>query len=114
MDQLSPSWYRDESPETALADTKESIAYIQKIDPSQSIVRPVITPRFAPSCSGPLMKDWAISAASTKLPVQTHISENTNEIALVQELFPLLRPGRGITHTPRSTMPLAFSPTAQF
>ncbi len=88
MDQLSPAWYRDESPETALADTKASIAYIEKIDPSQSIVRPVITPRFAPSCSGPLMKGLGELAAATKLPVQTHISENANEIALVRELFP--------------------------
>jgi guanine deaminase len=32
MDQLSPAWYRDESPEASLAATRESIAHIASID----------------------------------------------------------------------------------
>lgn len=88
MDQLSPAWYRDESPEASMAATRESIAHIAGIDPGMDIVRPVITPRFAPSCSAPLMSRLGALAKETGLPVQTHISENTDEIALVRELFP--------------------------
>jgi len=89
MDQMAPDYYRDETPEQALSATRESIAHIAKIDPDMEIVRPVITPRFAPSCSGPLMKKLGeLAAEMPHLPIQTHISENKNEIALVRELFP--------------------------
>ncbi|KAK1755561.1 Metallo-dependent hydrolase [Echria macrotheca] len=89
MDQLSPAYYRDESPEAALAATRESIAYIESIDPGREIVRPVLTPRFAPSCSAPLMRGLGgLAKERPDLPIQTHISENKNEIALVRELFP--------------------------
>ncbi|KAK0701703.1 hypothetical protein B0T26DRAFT_877014 [Lasiosphaeria miniovina] len=89
MDQLSPAYYRDESPEAALAATRASIAHISAIDPELALVRPVLTPRFAPSCSAPLMRGLgALAAEMPHLPIQTHISENTNEIALVRELFP--------------------------
>ncbi|KAM7198598.1 Metallo-dependent hydrolase [Naviculisporaceae sp. PSN 640] len=89
MDQLAPSYYRDESPEASIASTRESIAYIEKIDPKGDIVRPVITPRFAPSCSAPLMTQLgSLAKEMSHLPIQTHISENKNEISLVKELFP--------------------------
>ncbi|KAH8911500.1 Metallo-dependent hydrolase [Coniochaeta sp. PMI_546] len=88
MDQLSPAWYRDESPEDSIASTRASIAHIAEIDPGMDIVRPVITPRFAPSCSAPLLRKLGELAGETGLPIQTHISENVGEIALVKELFP--------------------------
>lgn len=93
MDQLSPEWYRDQSVEQSLADTKASIAHIKSIDPDMGIVRPVITPRFAPSCSVPLLKGLGDLARETGLPVQTHISENKGEIELVRELFPVEQTG---------------------
>ncbi|KAK4444942.1 Metallo-dependent hydrolase [Podospora aff. communis PSN243] len=96
MDQLSPAYYRDESPEASLAATRESIAYIESIDPSFDIVRPVLTPRFAPSCSAPLLRGLGeLAAERPELPIQTHISENKNEIALVKELFPPSATGAG-------------------
>lgn len=89
MDQLAPSYYRDESPEASISATRASIEHIAKIDPRMDIVRPVITPRFAPSCSASLMtKLGELAASMPTLPIQTHISENKNEIALVKELFP--------------------------
>lgn len=93
MDQLSPPWYRDESPAAALAAARACIAHIERIDPPgpAALVRPVITPRFAPSCSGDLMRRLGALAAETGLPVQTHVSETAAELALVRELFP---PGR--------------------
>ena len=88
MDQLSPEWYRDESAEQSVAATRESIAYIQQLDGEKGIVRPVITPRFAPSCSPDLLRGLGDLAKETGLPVQTHISENAGEIQLVKDLFP--------------------------
>ncbi|KAL2121416.1 hypothetical protein VTJ04DRAFT_5443 [Mycothermus thermophilus] len=88
MDQLSPDYYRDESADAAISATKETIAHIRAIDPDMSIVRPIITPRFAPACSFDLMRRLADLAEQEQLPIQTHISENVNEIALVKSLFP--------------------------
>lgn len=88
MDSLSPDWYRDESPETSLEDSKKTIEYIKSIDPAYDIVSPIITPRFAPSCTSKLMHGLGALQKETDLPVQTHISENKNELALVKELFP--------------------------
>ncbi|CBY00019.1 hypothetical protein LEMA_P076080.1 [Plenodomus lingam JN3] len=48
---LSPEYYRDQSTESSLNDSKASIDYIRSIDPNGHIVKPIITPRFAPSCT---------------------------------------------------------------
>jgi guanine deaminase len=88
MDTLSPDYYRDESAATSIADTKATIEHIKSIDPNYELVTPIITPRFAPSCTSELMHGLGELQKSTKLPVQTHISENLKEIELVKELFP--------------------------
>ncbi|KAL2153786.1 hypothetical protein VTH82DRAFT_4941 [Thermothelomyces myriococcoides] len=85
---LSPEDYRDGSSEASIAATKESIEFIRSIDPDFTLIRPVITPRFAPSCSFDLLRQLGALAAETELPVQTHISENKSEIELVRERFP--------------------------
>lgn len=48
----------------------------------------VVTPRFAGSCSLELMKRAADFAKSENLMIQTHLSENKNEINMIQKLFP--------------------------
>lgn len=88
MDMNSPDDYRDESPEAALLAARESIAQIQGFDRDMALVRPIITPRFAPACSADLLRGLGSLAAETELPVQTHVSENKDEIALVKSLFP--------------------------
>lgn len=85
---MCPAYYRDESAEASLAKTKETIAHVRGIDPHFDIVSPILTPRFAPSCSNEAMADLARLQRETDLPVQTHISENKGEVALVAELFP--------------------------
>ena len=52
------------------------------------LVRPIITPRFVPSCTPELLKACGGLAEKYQLPVQSHLSENTSEIAWVQELEP--------------------------
>lgn len=85
---LSPEYYRDESPEFAIKETKAVIAHIDSIDPEHKLITPILTPRFAPSCSSKLLSDLGDLASKTQLPIQTHISENTSEIDLVRSLFP--------------------------
>ena len=51
-------------------------------------VRPIITPRFTPSCSNELMAALGRIARDRGLYVQSHLSENRGEIAWVKELHP--------------------------
>ena len=51
-----------------------------------ALVRPIITPRFIPSCTPELLHACGELAAKYQLPVQSHLSENKDEIALVQLL----------------------------
>lgn len=88
MDRLGPEWYRDGDAEEAVRATRECIEHVRRADPTAQMVRPVITPRFAPSCSAPLLSALGELARDTGLPVQTHISENRGEIELVRQLFP--------------------------
>lgn len=51
-----------------------------------ALVRPIITPRFIPSCTPEMLHACGELAAKYQLPVQSHLSENKDEIALVQLL----------------------------
>lgn len=85
---LSPEWYRDQSAESSVQDTIATIDHIKRIDPNYTIVSPIVTPRFAPSCTSPLLSSLGTLAKDYGLPIQTHISENRDEIKLVKKLFP--------------------------
>lgn len=51
-------------------------------------VKPILTPRFTPSCTDELMSWLGKLAAERGLYVQSHLSENKGEIAWVKELCP--------------------------
>lgn len=51
-------------------------------------VKPILTPRFTPSCSDELMAFLGELARERDLPVQSHLSENMDEIAWVRRLHP--------------------------
>lgn len=88
MDQNAPSYYIDEDVETAVRDTEATIAHCRKVDPEGKIVRPIVTPRFGPTCTAELLKGLGDYAKKENIFVQTHISENKAEIAWVNALFP--------------------------
>ena len=50
--------------------------------------KPVITPRFIPSCSRELTEALGRIRKEYSLPVQSHLSENPDEVRLVAELEP--------------------------
>lgn len=87
---ICPSYYIDQSAEQGLNATKSTIDYIQTLDPNGTLINPIITPRFAPSCSNASLDGLGKLAASYNPPlhIQTHIAETLDEIALVQQLFP--------------------------
>lgn len=51
-------------------------------------IKPMITPRFTPACTDELMQELGRIAKEKDLPIQSHLSENTGELAWVKELHP--------------------------
>lgn len=73
-------------------DTEESLAVTRRIiarHRANKRVRPIVTPRFVPSCSDVMMEGLQALIQETRLPVQSHLSENHNEIAWVKTLHPM-------------------------
>lgn len=93
-----PPWYKDQSAAQTLSRTRECVEHARRADPRGDLVRPVVTPRFAPSCTPEAMRALGDLARVEGLPVQSHVSENVGEIALVAEMFPVESgEGRGYT-----------------
>ncbi|KZT57579.1 Metallo-dependent hydrolase [Calocera cornea HHB12733] len=91
MDRESAPTYQEASADDSLRDTLSFITHVEGLSsqPSQALVRPILTPRFAISCTGPLLQGLGeIAKQHPHLPIQTHISENSAEIAYTKELFP--------------------------
>ncbi|XP_037634676.1 guanine deaminase [Sebastes umbrosus] len=75
--------------ETSQECQEETCRFIAELlNKKYPLVRPVVTPRFAPSCSGALLGQLGAIAKNNNLHIQSHISENVEEIQLVKELFP--------------------------
>lgn len=74
-----------ETAEQSLKDTKEIIL---KYKDKSDLVKPIITPRFIPTCSEELLAGLGEMALEHGIKVQSHINENTSEVAWVQELYP--------------------------
>lgn len=56
---------------------------------SNALVQPILTPRFAISCSDALLTSIsAMMSRDPSLRLQTHLSENEGEIAFTKKLFP--------------------------
>ncbi|KAF8453665.1 hypothetical protein BGX38DRAFT_1090368 [Terfezia claveryi] len=88
MDVNCPDYYGDESVSMAMANTKDTIEYIKSIDPDYRVVSPIVTPRFAVTCSGDMMSELGKLAKEENIPIQTHVSENEGEIEFVKKSFP--------------------------
>lgn len=86
--ELNPDYYRDASAAETLKATQQTIDHVRGIDPGFDIVSPILTPRFAPSCTREAMAGLAQIHRETGLPIQTHVSENPGEIQLVKRMFP--------------------------
>ena len=73
--------------ETTEESEKETLRWLEGCK-RFTLVKPILTPRFAPSCTDQLLSFLGKLKAERDLPVQSHLSENLGEIALVAQLFP--------------------------
>ncbi len=79
-------------PHYLIENTIESIAdtenFLKEYGNKYKLVKPIITPRFIPTCTFELLKTLGELAKKYSVPVQSHLSENYGEINLVKELHP--------------------------
>ena len=85
MDRDAPGELREESAEQSARDT---IVWLENVISRFRRTKPILTPRFIPSCSDELMDRLCEIQARYGLPVQSHLSENQGEIELVRKLRP--------------------------
>lgn len=84
MDRNSPDDLCEADAAQSLAATRDWLARCRGL----KHCRPILTPRFIPSCTDALMEGLHELQQETGLPVQSHLSENQGEIVWVQELCP--------------------------
>ncbi len=84
MDRNSPDYLRETEDESI----SETLRFIEECTGRFENLRPILTPRFTPSCTDELMQGLGDIARTRGLRVQSHLSENTDEIAWVKALRP--------------------------
>lgn len=85
MDRNGPDTLQEKSAEES---AKATISWIEHVQNRFHNVKPILTPRFTPSCTDELMEALGNIQKKYHLPVQSHLSENKGEIAWVKELCP--------------------------
>ncbi|XP_067886700.1 guanine deaminase isoform X2 [Heterodontus francisci] len=70
----------------AVSETERFVAELTKR--KYPLVKPIVTPRFVPSCSSELLQQLGSFANSNNLHIQSHISESHAELDVVKEIFP--------------------------
>ena len=72
-----PDYYRDPSAEQALDETRGFIEYVRAMPGNaDGFVRPIVTPRFIPSCTDTALEGLGRIAEECGCHVQTHCSES--------------------------------------
>lgn len=85
MDRNSPDYLAEEGAEQSAAAT---VNWLEHIAGRYERTKPILTPRFIPTCSDDLMRRLKEIQTTYQLPMQSHLSENPGEISWVQELCP--------------------------
>ncbi len=83
MDRNAPDGLRNTA-QQAFAETTALDRYLGR----DGLVRAIVTPRFIPSCSEEMLTALGRLADESRLPVQSHLSENMHEIDWVHQLEP--------------------------
>ena len=81
MNRNSPDYLQNTTADV-VRDTERLMAHLD----GNTLVRPIVTPRFVPSCTDDMLDALGTLAQRHGLPVQSHLSENVSEIAWVREL----------------------------
>lgn len=85
MDRNSPEYLCEKDFRVAAKDTRQ---WIENTIDKYHNVKPILTPRFIPSCTDELMMEIANLQREFKLPLQSHLSETLKEIAFVKKIYP--------------------------
>jgi guanine deaminase len=85
MDRNCPDILRQANAEAAYNSTK---TWIENTKDRFNNTKPIVSPRFIPTCSDELMYSLKELQREYSLPVQSHLSENISEIAWVKKLCP--------------------------
>ena len=86
MDRNAPPELTEESAEAGAFNERNFIKACITRDCRRT--KPILTPRFAPSCTGELMMALGELGEEYDLPVQSHLSENPGEVEAVGKLEP--------------------------
>ena len=84
MDQMSPQYLIEDTAQSE----RDTIDWVEATIDRFARTKPIITPRFIPTCSSQLLAALGRIAADHNIPVQSHLSENREEIAIVSKLEP--------------------------
>ncbi|MCF0182312.1 MAG: amidohydrolase family protein [Muribaculaceae bacterium] len=84
MDQMSPQYLIEDTAQSE----RDTIDWLEATIDRFARTKPIITPRFIPTCSSQLLAALGRIAADYNIPVQSHLSENREEIAIVSKLEP--------------------------
>lgn len=85
MDRNCPDYICEETQESA----DETLEWIKDVNHRKyKNTKPILTPRFTPSCTDELMEELKKLQMRYHLPLQSHLSENPGEIQWVKELCP--------------------------
>ena len=88
MDRNSPDDYVEPTASDSINATRALISHIRALSQPR-LVEPVLTPRFAISCSDHLLSTLGdMARTDPSLLIQTHISENRDEVRNTLKLFP--------------------------
>lgn len=85
MNRNCPDYYSEHTTAESVDATRH---WLQRTAEKWKHTKPIITPRFTPSCTDDLMQALGEIRAEFDVPVQSHLSENLSEIAWVRELVP--------------------------
>ncbi len=85
MDRNAPECLCETSAEKSIEDTRK---WLEQTKNRFDHIKPILTPRFIPSCTDQLMQGLHDIQEEYRLPVQSHLSENLSEVSWVKELCP--------------------------
>lgn len=86
MDRNCPDYIKEPSAEESASETAKWIQEV--LNKNYQHTKPILTPRFIPSCSDGLMEKLKKLQVQYNLPIQSHLSENPEEVTWVKELCP--------------------------
>ena len=86
MDRNAPPGMMEDSAQHSASETRRFLQAC--FNRGYKRTKPILTPRFVPACSGELMEQLGEIRKEYDLPVQSHLSENPEEVELVRQLEP--------------------------